>query len=233
MQHPSMTADGKTRYDKIIELLSNRQPDLTVFMDEVHKPHNLAAIVRTADAVGIGHAHAVFPEGVRFSGHHTSSGSKRWVTTHKHPDLKTGIAEVKSQGMQVLAAHFSDKAVDFRSIDYTKPTCVLLGSELVGVSEEAAELADEHVIIPMVGMVQSLNVSVAGALIMYEAQRQRAEANMYGELKVPQEEIDYILFNALHPTIKKYCDKHNIRYPQLDDRGNIDDPEWDELRKKI
>ncbi|WP_343989375.1 tRNA (guanosine(18)-2'-O)-methyltransferase TrmH [Kangiella japonica] len=228
-----MTADGKTRYDKIIELLSNRQPDLTVFMDEVHKPHNLAAIVRTADAVGIGHAHAVFPEGVRFSGHHTSSGSKRWVTTHKHPDLKTGIAEVKSQGMQVLAAHFSDKAVDFRSIDYTKPTCVLLGSELVGVSEEAAELADEHVIIPMVGMVQSLNVSVAGALIMYEAQRQRAEANMYGELKVPQEEIDYILFNALHPTIKKYCDKHNIRYPQLDDRGNIDDPEWDELRKKI
>ncbi|MBV34908.1 MAG: tRNA (guanosine(18)-2'-O)-methyltransferase TrmH [Rickettsiales bacterium] len=233
MQHPSTTADGKTRYDKIIELLSNRQPDLTVFMDEVHKPHNLAAIVRTADAVGIGHAHAVFPEGVRFSGHHTSSGSKRWVTTHKYPDLKTGIAEVKSQGMQVLAAHFSDKAVDFRSIDYTKPTCVLLGSELVGVSEEAAELADEHVIIPMVGMVQSLNVSVAGALIMYEAQRQRAEANMYGELKVPQEEVDYILFNALHPTIKKYCDKHNIRYPQLDDRGNIDDPEWDQLRRKI
>ncbi|PXF64140.1 tRNA (guanosine(18)-2'-O)-methyltransferase TrmH [Kangiella spongicola] len=228
-----MTADGKTRYDKIIELLSNRQPDLTVFMDEVHKPHNLAAIVRTADAVGIGHAHAVFPEGVRFSSHHTSSGSKRWVTTHKHPDLKTGIAEVKSQGMQVLAAHFSDKAVDFRSIDYTKPTCLLLGSELVGVSEEAAELADEHVIIPMVGMVQSLNVSVAGALIMYEAQRQRAEANMYGELKVPQEEVDYILFNALHPTIKKYCDKHNIRYPQLDDRGNIDDPEWDQLRRKI
>ena len=233
MQHPSKTADGKTRYDKIIELLSNRQPDLTVFMDEVHKPHNLAAIVRTADAVGIGHAHAVFPEGVRFSGHHTSSGSKRWVTTHKHPDLKTGIAEVKSQGMQVLAAHFSHKAADFRSIDYTKPTCVLLGSELVGVSEEAAELADEHVIIPMVGMVQSLNVSVAGALIMYEAQRQRAEANMYGELKVPQEEVDYILFNALHPTIKKYCDKHNIRYPQLDDRGNIDDPEWDQLRRKV
>jgi tRNA (guanosine-2'-O-)-methyltransferase len=233
LQHPSKTADGKTRYDKIIELLSNRQPDLTVFMDEVHKPHNLAAIVRTADAVGIGHAHAVFPEGVRFSGHHTSSGSKRWVTTHKHPDLKTGIAEVKSQGMQVLAAHFSDKAVDFRSIDYTKPTCVLLGSELVGVSEEAAELADEHVIIPMVGMVQSLNVSVAGALIMYEAQRQRAEANMYGELKVPQDEVDYILFNALHPTIKKYCDKHNIRYPQLDDRGNIDDPEWDQLRRDI
>ncbi len=228
-----MQQRSPSRYDKIIELLSNRQPDLTVFMDEVHKPHNLAAIVRTADAVGIGHVHAVFPPDVKFSGHHTASGSKRWVKTHKHSDLKTGIAEVKKQGMQVLAAHFSDKAVDFRSIDYTKPTCVLVGSELVGVSDEAADLADQHVIIPMVGMVQSLNVSVASALILYEAQRQRAEANMYGELKVPREEVDYILFNALHPTIKKYCDKHQMRYPKLDEHGDIDDPEWDELRRNI
>lgn len=228
-----MQERSPSRYDKIIELLSNRQPDLTVFMDEVHKPHNLAAIVRTADAVGIGHVHAVFPEGVSYSGHHTSSGSKRWVTTHKHADLASGIAEVKNQGMQVLAAHFSDRAVDFRSIDYTKPTCILVGSELVGVSDEAADLADEHVIIPMVGMVQSLNVSVASALILYEAQRQRADAEMYGELKVPQEEVDYILFNALHPTIKKYCDKHKMRYPKLDERGDIDDPEWDELRRQI
>lgn len=233
MQHPSKTVDGKTRYDKIIELLSNRQPDLTVFMDDVHKPHNLAAIVRTADAVGIGHVHAVFPDGVKFSGHHTSSGSKRWVTTHKHPDLATGIQAVKAQGMQVLAAHFSDKAIDYKSVDYTKPTCILMGSELTGVSEEAANLVDEHVIIPMVGMVQSLNVSVASALILYEAQRQREAANMYGELKVPQEEVDLIVFNALHPTIKKYCDKHKIRYPQLDDRGEIDDPEWDQLRRNI
>ena len=228
-----MQERSPSRYDKIIELLSNRQPDLTVFMDEVHKPHNLAAIVRTADAVGIGHVHAVFPEGVSYSGHHTSSGSKRWVTTHKHADLASGIAEVKNQGMQVLAAHFSDRAVDFRSIDYTKPTCILVGSELVGVSDEAADLADEHVIIPMVGMVQSLNVSVASALILYEAQRQRADAEMYGELKVPQEEVDYILFNALHPTIKKYCDKHKMRYPKLDERGDIDDPDWDELRRQI
>lgn len=221
------------RLQKILTLLSNRQPDLTVFMDEVHKPHNLAAIVRTADAVGIGHVHAVFPEGVRYSGHHTSSGSKRWVTTHKHDNLKSGIAEMKAQGMQVLAAHLSDKAVDFRSIDYTKPTCILVGSELVGVSDEAAELADEHVIIPMVGMVQSLNVSVATALILYEAQRQRSNANMYGECKIPQAEVDEICFKALHPTITKFCDKHQIRYPKMDEFGDIDDPEWNKLRKSI
>ncbi len=221
------------RLQKILTLLSNRQPDLTVFMDEVHKPHNLAAIVRTADAVGIGHVHAVFPEGVRYSGHHTSSGSKRWVTTHKHETLKSGIAEIKAQGMQVLAAHLSDKAVDFRSIDYTKPTCILVGSELVGVSDEAADLADEHVIIPMVGMVQSLNVSVATALILYEAQRQRSNAKMYGECKIPQAEVDEICFKALHPTITKFCDKHQIRYPKMDEFGDIDDPEWNQLRKQI
>lgn len=228
-----MLPRSPTRLQKILTLLSNRQPDLTVFMDEVHKPHNLAAIVRTADAVGIGHVHAVFPEDVKFTGHHTSSGSKRWVTTHKHPDLKSGIAQMKAQGMQVLAAHLSDTAVDFRSIDYTKPTCLLVGSELVGVSDEAAEIADQHVIIPMVGMVQSLNVSVATALILYEAQRQRSGANMYGECKIPQAEVDEICFKALHPTITKFCDKHKIRYPKMDEFGDIDDPEWNKLRKSL
>ncbi len=228
-----MLPRSPARLQKILTLLSNRQPDLTVFMDEVHKPHNLAAIVRTADAVGIGHVHAVFPEDVKFRGHHTSSGSKRWVTTHKHADLQSGIAQMKTQGMQVLAAHLSDTAVDFRSIDYTKPTCLLVGSELVGVSEEAAEIADQHVIIPMVGMVQSLNVSVATALILYEAQRQRSDANMYGECKIPQAEVDEICFKALHPTITRFCDKHKIRYPKMDEFGDIDDPEWNKLRKSI
>ena len=228
MQQPS-----PERLQKIHQLFSNRQPDLTVFMDEVHKPHNLAAIVRTADAVGIGHVHAVFPQGVKFSGHHTASGSKRWVTTHRHPDLASGIEHVKAQGMQVLAAHFSDKAVDFRSIDYTKPTCILVGSELVGVSEQAAELADQHVIIPMVGMVQSLNVSVASALILYEAQRQRSEANMYGTCRMPQEEMDLIILSSLQPKIKKFCDQHSLRYPKLNEHGDIDDPEWDQLRKTL
>lgn len=228
-----MQSPSPERLQKIHQLFANRQPDLTVFMDEVHKPHNLAAIVRTADAVGIGHVHAVFPDGVKFSGHHTASGSKRWVTTHKHPDLATGITQIKAQGMQVLAAHLSDKAVDFRSIDYTKPTCILVGSELVGVSEQAAELADQHVIIPMVGMVQSLNVSVASALILYEAQRQRSQAGMYGTVKMPQDEMDLIVFSALQPKVKKFCDQHNIRYPKLNEVGDIDDPEWDKLRREV
>lgn len=221
------------RLQKILQLVANRQPDLTVFMEDVHKPHNLAAIVRTSDAVGIGEVHATFPEDVEYRGHHTASGSKRWVKTHAYDNLEQGIEKVRSQDMQILCAHFSEEAVDFRSIDYTKPTCLLVGSELVGVSDKAAQLADQHVIIPMLGMVQSLNVSVATALILYEAQRQRAEAGMYGQCKVPQEEVDYLIFKSLHPSVKQYCDKHKIRYPKLNELGEIDDEEWDQLRKAI
>lgn len=83
------------RLQKILQLVANRQPDLTVFMEEVHKPHNLAAIVRTADAVGIGEVHATFPEDVQYRGHHTASGSKRWVKTHAYDDLTQGLAAIK------------------------------------------------------------------------------------------------------------------------------------------
>lgn len=221
------------RLEKILELVANRQPDLTVFMENVHKPHNLAAIVRTADAVGIGDVHATFPEGVQYRGHHTASGSKRWVKTHTYESLEQGIDRIREKDMQILCAHFSDEAVDFRSIDYTQPTCLLVGSELVGVSDEASEIADKHVIIPMLGMVQSLNVSVATALILYEAQRQRAEAGMYGQCKMPQSEVDLLIFQSLHLTVKKFCDQHKLRYPKLNEIGDIDDREWDQLRKNL
>jgi tRNA (guanosine-2'-O-)-methyltransferase len=221
------------RNDKIIELLNRRQKDITVFMDEVHKPHNLAAIVRTCDAIGIGEVHAVYPESVIRECHGTAMGSNRWVTTHTHPDLASGIEPLKAEGKQVLAAHFSDKAVDFRSIDYTKPTVVLVGSEKFGVSPEAAELADEHVLIPMLGMVQSLNVSVATAIILYEAQRQREQAGMYDSRQLSDELCERLRFEWLHPEVKRFCEKHDIRSPKIDENGDIADQEWHQLRQSM
>ena len=210
------------RNDKIIELLNRRQKDITVFMDEVHKPHNLAAIVRTCDAIGIGEVHAVYPQSVLRECHGTAMGSNRWVTTHTHQQLSSGIEQLKSEGKQVLAAHFSDKAVDFRSIDYTQPTVVLVGSEKFGVSEQAAELADQHVLVPMLGMVQSLNVSVATAIILYEAQRQRENAGLYEKTRLSETEIQRKLFEGGFPVLCKeigtisfgfsdielYCSRH-------------------------
>ncbi|WMS86380.1 tRNA (guanosine(18)-2'-O)-methyltransferase TrmH [Pleionea litopenaei] len=223
----------ENRLARITQLLNDRQPDLTVLMDQVHKPHNLAAVVRTADAVGIGEVHAVKAEGRlnRCSG--TAMGSDRWVKTHRYNTFSDAIDAVKGQSMQVLAAHFSDRAVDFRSIDYTKPTCILLGAEKYGVTDEAAAAADEHILIPMLGMVQSLNVSVANAIILYEAQRQRELADMYGKRRIPDDDYKRLCFEWLHPQVMRFCQKHKIRYPEINEFGDIDDPEWQALRKSV
>ncbi|MEM1080005.1 MAG: tRNA (guanosine(18)-2'-O)-methyltransferase TrmH [Pseudomonadota bacterium] len=171
-----MTPERRARIEQVAV---RRQTDLTVFMERVHKPHNLAAVLRTCDAVGIMQVHAVpGPEGLpRLN--HTAQGAQRWVALQRHSDTRTGLIALQSNGMQCLAAHFSDQAVDFRSVDYTQPTAVVLGTEKDGVSDEALALCDGEIVIPMVGMTQSLNVSVANALILYEAQRQRTEAGLY------------------------------------------------------
>jgi len=167
------------RQARIEQVAVRRQPDLTVFMERVHKPHNLAAVLRTCDAVGVMHAHAVPGCKGLPALNHTAQGAQRWVQLTRHQDSARGLKTLKAAGFRCVAAHCSEHAVDFRSIDYTQPTAVVLGTEKFGVSTEALELCDAEIIIPMVGMTQSLNVSVANALILYEAQRQRAEAGMY------------------------------------------------------
>ena len=220
------------RNDKITEILDRRQTEITFFMDEVHKPHNLAAIVRTCDAIGIGEVHAVYPDALKGC-HGIAMGSNRWVTTHTHKDLSSGLSQMKSEKKQILAAHFSNKAVDFRQVDYTKPTAILVGSEKFGVSDEAAELADEHILIPMLGMVQSLNVSVAAAIILYEAQRQRELAGLYNKRQLSETLCEQLRFEWLHPRVKNFCDKNKIRYPQVDEYGDIYDNDWHLLRQTV
>lgn len=167
------------RRERIHAVLAKRQKDLTVLAEEVHKPHNLSAILRSCDAVGIGTVHAVKPTGGVATFSATSASADKWVELVVHTGVAAAVANVKATGMRVYAAHLSDEAVDYRAVDYTVPCAVLLGNEKDGVSEEAAALADQHVIIPMLGMVQSLNVSVAAAVILFEAQRQRVAAGMY------------------------------------------------------
>ncbi|GAL05740.1 tRNA (guanosine(18)-2'-O)-methyltransferase [Photobacterium aphoticum] len=155
-----MTPD---RFQRIHSVLATRQPDLTVCMEEVHKPNNVSAIIRTADAVGVHKVHAVWPtDGMRLHTH-TSAGARNWVELETHDSMVNAVAALKAQGMQVLATNLSETAVDFREIDYTKPTAIILGGEKNGITAQALAMADQDIIIPMVGMVQSLNVSVASA----------------------------------------------------------------------
>ncbi|ODN44007.1 tRNA guanosine-2'-O-methyltransferase [Piscirickettsia litoralis] len=215
---------SSARLNKIKRVLAARQDNLTVLMDHVHKAHNLSAIARTCDAVGVSHLHAVHPEfediGIH---HHTASGSKDWVNITRHESISAAYQQLRNQipNVQILATHLSDKAIDFRQIDYTQPTVIVLGSELKGASSEACEGADQHIIIPMVGMVQSLNVSVAAATILFEAQRQRQLAGMY-ESAEKQDTIDKNkIFEWMHPKIAKLYQARGQAYPDLDDDGDI------------
>ena len=127
--------------------------------------------------------------------------------------------------MKVVAAHLTDRAIDYRSYDFTQPTALLMGTEKEGVSDEASELADEHLIIPMYGMVQSFNVSVAAAIILNEACYQREKAGMYQSARLPAEWYERLLFEWCQPQISKLCRQHNLAYPALREDGELVDPQ--------
>ncbi|SDW41562.1 tRNA (guanosine(18)-2'-O)-methyltransferase TrmH [Marinobacter mobilis] len=223
------------RLVRIKEILDRRQPDLTVLTDQVHKPRNLSAIIRSCDAFGLSSMHAVWPkEGYR-AFRKTAGGSFNWVTTHTHPTMTAAVESLKSRGHKLYAAQLSDRAVDYREVDFTVPCAVIMGNEVEGVSPAAADEADEHIVIPMMGMVESLNVSSACAIILAEAQRQRKAAGMYDQRRLPDDEYLHLLFCWCQPTVKRYCDDRNLPYPPFDpETGDlIDGVGWMEAVRKL
>ncbi|YAI81950.1 MAG: tRNA (guanosine(18)-2'-O)-methyltransferase TrmH [cyanobacterium endosymbiont of Rhopalodia sterrenbergii] len=209
------------RYHRLRQVLDRRQPDLTVLTEDVHKPHNLSAIIRTCDAVGIFEVHSVnvTAESPTFS--QVSQGSEKWIFLNTHSDTKTAINHLKKQKFKIYAAHFSSISLDYRQIDYTQPSAIIFGAEKWGVTEEAAQLADEHIVIPMLGMVQSLNVSVAAAVILFEAQRQRLAAKIYDHTRLDSKTYDQVLFEWGYPEIARVCRQQGKSYPTLGENGEI------------
>lgn len=185
------------RRRRIFDVLSRRQPDLTVLAEDVYKPHNLSAILRSCDAVGIGEVHAVTPTGGVATYNATSASAEKWVDLVVHGSIQSAATDLKGRGYKLYAAHLSDDAMDYRDVDYVGPCAIVLGNEKEGVSAEAAALADKHIVIPMLGMVQSLNVSVAGAVILFEAQRQRRQAGMYDAPRLSPEQTREIALRWL------------------------------------
>jgi len=213
------------RFRRIESVLRRRQPDLTVVMENVHKGHNFSAVLRTCDAAGIFEAHAVLPHlrGVSQPGF-PPVRTRRWVRAHKYGTIEEATAVVRHHGCQVLAAHLSEEAVDFRSADYTRPTAILLGQEKFGVTNEGLACCDGQIVIPMQGMTESLNVSVAAAVILAEAQRQRQAVGLYETCRIDPEIYRTTLFEWAHPKIADLCQRRNVAYPELDEEGNIMGP---------
>lgn len=210
---------NRRRFQRIRRVLLRRQPDLTVLMEQVNKPHNFAAILRNCDAVGVLEAHVVLPEKEMKLSNHTSAGTAKWVAVRNHTHVKAAAGHLRSRGFKILAAHPSPEAVDYRRVDLTRPVALMVGAELEGLSEEGLALADQQVVIPMVGMVRSLNVSVATALLLFEAKRQREEAGLYTTSRLPEAQFRRILFEWCHPELAALLRRKDRPYPPLSLEG--------------
>jgi tRNA (guanosine-2'-O-)-methyltransferase len=201
-----------------------RQPDLTVLAERLHKPRNFSAVIRTCDAVGIGEVHAVPVDGKIDKHWHTSQGAVKWVRIKSHESPAAAIELLKQQGHQLVAAHLSDRAVDYREVDYSCPTALVIGTEAFGISNESLASVDHEIMIPMLGLSQSLNVSVACAVVLYEAQRQRQLAGLYDKRRISDAEYSRLRFEWMHPEVADWCRRHGKDYPALDEAGDLAEP---------
>jgi len=216
-----VTPERVTRLD---EVLAQRQPDLTVFAENLHKPKNFSAMVRNCDAVGINEMHVSPGEDDLRKHWKTSQGAEKWMYIKAHDNTESACQHLKSNGFQLVAAHLSDAAISFRDVDYTQPIALVLGSELFGVSDQTLSYVDQQINIPMMGVTQSLNVSVACAIVLYEAQRQRQDAGMYDHCRLDDETLCQQRFEWLHPVLADYCQRHGLDYPALDESGDLAEP---------
>lgn len=212
------------RFRRLREILERRQPDLTVVMDRLEKPHNFSAVLRTCDAVGVLRAHVVASE--RFRPRRTAAGGVgRYVRVSRHDSVGAALRRLKDDGFSVVAADPSAGAADFRAVDLTRPTALLLGTEMEGLSSAALAGADQRVAIPMLGAVTSLNVSVAAAVILYEAQRQRVAAGLYEHSRLEPDLARRTLFEWAYPRISSLCRRRGVAYPRLSVDGEmLDEP---------
>ncbi len=176
----------KRRLAKMEQVLRSRQRDLAVVCENIYDPHNVSAILRTCDAVGAATMYLwYFKEPFPKLGKQSSASARKWVKTDRFSDGVALQAALKAADMRIYATALMADAVPHTEIDWTKPSAIIFGNEHRGVSEHALHIADQVVRIPMHGMIASLNVSVAAAVILYEACRQRMRVGLY-----PRPDID-------------------------------------------
>jgi tRNA (guanosine-2'-O-)-methyltransferase len=182
------------RLEKIIGTVNNRQYSLHVVLENIHDPHNVSAIFRTCDAVGVPKVSLLytfekFPKVSRVS----SASANKWVEKERFTETSVCFDKLHEEGFQIYASMLSKDAVNFYDLDFTKKVAIVMGNEHRGISEEVEKKADKIFYIPMQGMIQSLNVSVATAVILFEAKRQRILKGMYPSNELTKDEIDKII----------------------------------------
>lgn len=178
------------RRKKIETVLSKRQGNLTVVLENVFDPHNISAVMRSCDAVGVQEIYVLNTKIPRHKkwGDKSSSSANKWLTVHQFTNLEECIESLRSRYDRIITTHLSSDAVSLFDTDLTQKIALVFGNEHAGVSEEIRAVSDGNFIIPQVGMIQSLNISVACAVSLYEAFRQKTLAGHYAQAGLNQNE---------------------------------------------
>ena len=217
------------RFKRLKSVLNCRIENLTVLIESVNKPHNLSAIIKSCDAAGVHEANFLSKNREVQTFNSTAQGSQKWVNIKNHNSAGEAISYLKKKDFILYGTSFKKSSIDYRELDFTKNVCFVLGSEKWGLSDELITEVDECIYIPMSGMVQSLNVSVAAAILLFEAIRQR---NQKGSLPTKGEglhkdEYEKTLFEWSYPELIDTYKRSGRKYPTLDDWGDIRTEEED------
>lgn len=182
------------RLARMEEVARKRQFGLRVVLEDLENPRNISAICRLCDAFGVQFLHVIY-RGIHpiVLDRRTSAGSHQWLTVIQHPTIDECICELKAMGFRIYATHVDPTAKEFTQVDYTQRVAIIVGNEGHGVSETARHLADERIVIPQVGFVNSLNVATATAIILAEAFRQRRAAGLYDTPELNEEERNTLI----------------------------------------
>lgn len=182
------------RRKRLTDVLNKRQPALTIVLENVSDPHNISAVMRTCDAVGI---QEIFILNTQIGLHKawsakTSSSAAKWLTVHQFTDAKTCFEELRKSFDKIYTTHLAKDAVDLYQLNLTERVALVFGNEHAGISEETIALADGNFIIPQVGIIKSLNISVACAVSVYEAYRQKQIAGHYNQPQLKGDALEIL-----------------------------------------
>jgi tRNA (guanosine-2'-O-)-methyltransferase len=183
------------RKERITNVLNKRQGNITVVLENVFDPHNISAVMRTCDAIGMQEIYVLntkIPKHKKW-GAKSSSSAAKWLTIHQFTNAENCFAVLRNKYNKILTTHLETNSIGLYEIDFTQKIALIFGNEHDGVSEEIRNLSDGNFIIPQVGIIKSLNISVACAVTLYEAFRQKNIAGDYEKRNLPEEQ-----YNALY-----------------------------------
>lgn len=177
------------REEKLLSVLKKRQNNITVVLENIFDPHNEAAVMRTCDAVGIQDIYIINNREAprKRWGYKSGSGAKKWLTIHQFTDSEVCIKVLKSRYDKVLTTYLAPDSVSVYDVNFTESLALVFGNERFGVSDEVRHLSDGNFVIPQCGIIESLNISVACAVTLYEAYRQKEKAGHYLNPSLPTE----------------------------------------------